>query len=216
MTDTIGYAEFVRMLHEAVGKIRANNAELSKLDSMIGDGDHGTAIGHAMDAVEKAIQDAEGVDLKSLLTSVGWGVMSVHGGATGPLFGSFFMGLSEGVGETEQLDCAGVAAAFESGLANVSKQTRARVGDKTLMDALVPAVQALKEASESGKTLSKALNNAAEAAEKGAISTKDLVARFGRAKNYGDRTLGHQDPGATSISLIFRGLFEGLAGIKGD
>ena len=216
MARSIGYEDIVRMFRAAVEKIRHNQKELSKLDSAIGDGDHGTAISHAMDAVEKAIQDNEGTDLKSLFNAIGWGVMSVHGGATGPLFGSLFMGFSEGVGDKDQLDCAALAEMFESGLANVSKQTRAQVGDKTIMDALIPAVQVLKKSSETGKTISEALEEAAEAAEKGAHSTKDLVARFGRAKNYGDRTLGHQDPGATSISLIFRGFFEGFSTDKND
>jgi len=216
MAGSIGYEEIIRMLGAAVEEIRANHIQLSKLDSTIGDGDHGTAISHAMDAVEKAIQDAEGTDLKSLFTAIGWGVMSVHGGATGPLFGSLFMGLRDGVRDKSQLDCAALAAMFECGLANVSKQTRAQVGDKTIMDALIPAVQALKEASGAEKTISTALEDAAEAAEKGAISTKDLVARFGRAKNYGDRTIGHQDPGATSISLIFRGFSEALSSNKNE
>ena len=215
MTEPIGYEGMVCMLKAAVEKIRAHQRELSKLDSAIGDGDHGTAIGHAMDAIEKAIQDDSGSDLKGLFTAVGWGVMSVHGGATGPLFGSLFMGFSDGVGDKSQLDCADLAVMFESGLANVSKQTRAQVGDKTMMDALIPAVGAVRMASDSGKTISETLKEAAEAAENGAISTKDLVARFGRAKNYGDRTLGHQDPGATSILLIFRGFFEGLSASKG-
>ena len=197
-------------------KMEESKDLLTQADKAIGDGDHGTAISHAMDAVEKAIQDTEGTDLKSLFTAIGWGVMSVHGGATGPLFGSLFMGLSDGVGNKDQLDCATLAEMFESGLANVSKQTRAQLGDKTMMDALIPAVQALKKSSEKGKTISEALEDAAEAAEKGANSTKDLVARFGRAKNYGDRTLGHQDPGATSISLIFRGFFEGFSTDKND
>ena len=99
-------------------KMEESKDLLTQADKAIGDGDHGTAISHAMDAVEKAIQDTEGTDLKSLFTAIGWGVMSVHGGATGPLFGSLFMGLSDGVGNKDQLDCATLAEMFESGLAN--------------------------------------------------------------------------------------------------
>ncbi len=210
MADTIGYDDIGRMIRSAADKIRANRAELSKLDSAIGDGDHGTTIARAMGIAEKVTEESEKQEPIGLLKDVGWAVMGVDGGATGPLLGSFLMGLANGVGEQDVIDCQTLAAMFEAGLAGVRRQSKAQIGDKTMMDALLPAVDAMRQAADEGKTIKQALHKAAEAAEKGAVSTKEFKARFGRAKNLGERTLGCQDPGATSMALIFRGFFEGL------
>ncbi len=205
-----GYDQVVAMFQGAITNIRANIKELSALDAAIGDGDHGVAMGRAGDAVEKAIQEADGSDLKSLLQAMGWGVMSIDGGSTGPLLGSLFMGMSEGVEGKDPADRDALAALFKAGLANIQQYTKAQVGDKTLMDALIPAVGAIQAACEAGKSVPQALTDAAQAAEKGALATKTCIARFGRAKNLGDRTLGHQDPGARSIALIFSGFAQAL------
>ena len=212
MADTIGYDQVARMIQSAADKLRANRDELTRLDSAIGDGDHGTSISRAMNIAEEVIQKSEKQDVKGLLKDVGWGVMGVDGGATGPLLGSFIMGLGMGLENTEKvIDCPTLAAMFEAGLANVSRQTKARPGDKTIMDALMPAVQTIRTAADAGQSIKEALEGAARAAEKGAISTKDFTARFGRAKNLGDRVLGFQDPGATSMAFMFQGFSEGLA-----
>ena len=210
MSDTIGIEDIGRMIRSAADKIRANRDELSKLDSAIGDGDHGTTIARAMTIAEKHIEESDKKDLKGLLKDVGWGVMGVDGGATGPLLGSFLMGLSNGIGEENEIDSASMAAMFEAGLAGVRRQSKAQVGDKTMMDALLPAIDAIRQSIDAGKSIKQALQNAAEAAEKGAVSTKEFKARFGRARNLGDRTIGFQDPGATSIALIFDGFYEGV------
>ena len=210
MADTIGIEDMGRMIRSAADKIRAHRDELSKLDSAIGDGDHGMTIARAMGIAEKVIAESEKKELKGLLKDVGWGVMGVDGGATGPLLGSFLMGLSNGVGEQEAIDCPTLATMFEAGLAGVRRQSKAQIGDKTMMDALLPAVDVIRQAADAEKSIKEALQAAAEAAEKGAISTKDFRAKFGRAKNLGDRTIGHQDPGATSMAIIFQGFLEGL------
>ncbi|MBT8365034.1 MAG: dihydroxyacetone kinase subunit L [Deltaproteobacteria bacterium] len=211
MAETIGIEDIDRMIRSAAHKIRANRDELSKLDSAIGDGDHGTTIARAMGIAEKVIAESEKKDLKGLLKDVGWGVMGVDGGATGPLLGSFLMGLGNGLGEQETIDCPTLAAMFEAGLAGVRRQSKAQVGDKTMMDSLLPAVDAIRQAADEGKSIEEALQKAAEAAENGAVSTKEFKARFGRAKNLGERTIGFQDPGATSMALIFRGFLDGLS-----
>ena len=210
MTDTIGIDDMGRMIRSAADKIRANRDRLSKLDSAIGDGDHGTTIARAMGIAEKVLAESEKKELKGLLKDVGWGVMGVDGGATGPLLGSFLMGLSNGVGEQNVIDCPTLTAMFEAGLAGVRRQSRAQIGDKTLLDALLPAVDAVRQAADEGKSIKEALRKAAAAAENGAVSTKKFQARFGRAKNLGERTIGFQDPGATSMALIFQGFLEGL------
>jgi len=211
MADTIGIEDMGRMIRGAADKIRANRDDLSKLDSAIGDGDHGMTIARAMGIAEKVIAESDKKELKGLLKDVGWGVMGVDGGATGPLLGSFLMGLGNGIDELERIDCPMLAAMFEAGLAAVRRQSKAQIGDKTLMDALLPAVDAMRRAADEGKSIREALQQAAKAAEDGAISTKEFKARFGRAKNLGERTIGCQDPGATSMALIFQGFFEGLA-----
>ena len=210
MADTIGIEDMGRMIRAAADKIRANRDDLSKLDSAIGDGDHGMTIARAMGIAEKVIAESDKKELKGLLKDVGWGVMGVDGGATGPLLGSFLMGLGNGIDELERIDCPMLAAMFEAGLAAVQRQSKAQIGDKTLMDALLPAVDAMRRTADEGKSIREALQQAANAAENGAISTKEFKARFGRAKNLGERTIGCQDPGATSMALIFQGFFEGL------
>ena len=210
MTETIGIEDIGRMIRSAADKIRANQDDLTKLDSAIGDGDHGMTIARAMGIAEKVIEESEKKELKGLLKDVGWGVMGVDGGATGPLLGSFLMGLGNGIDESGSIDCPMLAAMFEAGLAGVRRQSKAQIGDKTMMDALLPAVDAMRRAADEGKPIDEALHCAAKAAEDGAISTKEFKARFGRAKNLGERTIGCQDPGATSMALIFQGFFEAL------
>ena len=198
------------MLGAAAEQIRANHEMLSELDSHGGDGDHGTTMVRAMAQLEKGITDAPAEELKALFHSVGWAIMGVDGGATGPLLGAFFMGMADAAEGSEALDAEGLAAAFESGLASVRKYSKAQVGDKTMMDALMPAVDAARAAAESGADTAAALRHVAEAAERGAESTKALQARFGRAKYIGEGSIGVQDAGATSMWLLFKGFSEGV------
>ncbi len=210
MSQEVGFAGLVEMLRRAAAEIRENHETLSKLDSFGGDGDHGITMVRAMDRLEKAIEESGEPDLPDLLYNVGWAIMGVDGGATGPLFGAFFMGMAEPITGRNTLDVAALAGAFEGGLAGIRQNTRAQVGDKTVIDALVPAVETLRTAVDSGASVLDALGQAAQAAEQGAASTNELQARFGRAKNIGERSIGEQDPGATSVSLLFKGFFEGL------
>ncbi len=211
MPETIGYDDVAGMLRGAAARIRENHEHLSKLDSATGDGDHGVAMLRAADAIEKAVGEGDG-KVGSLLSAVGWGVMSIDGGSTGPLFGSLLMGMSDAVGDADALDCDAVAAMLEAGLAKVRKQTKAQVGDKTMIDALAPAIDAFRAAADAQEDVAAALAKAAEAAAKGAAATVDMQAKFGRARNLGERTIGHVDPGATSVSLIFQGFCDGLGG----
>jgi phosphoenolpyruvate---glycerone phosphotransferase subunit DhaL len=210
MPDTIGFNEIIQMIQAAGAKIRANQSELTRLDSAIGDGDHGTTVARAMDAADKVIQEFDSREIKTLLKQVGWGVMGAGGGAGGSLLGSFFMGMSDGIEDQISLNCNAVVAMFVAGLAKLEKQSKARIGDKTMMDALIPAVGALQRACSAGKSIKASFEDAYVSAHMGAVSTKDLRARYGRAKNLGDRTLGCQDPGATSIVFIFEGFLEAL------
>lgn len=200
------------MIQGAVDTVRANHEHLSKLDSATGDGDHGAAMMRSVEAVAKALKDGAASAPKELLYNIGWAVMSAAGGATGPLLGSLFVGLSEGLADQQaDVDIAGLAGMFEAALASVQKQTKARPGDKTMMDALVPAVQALRAAAGAAGNVEAALGQAAEAALRGAESTQQMQAKFGKARNLGPRTIGQQDPGATSIAYLFRGFADGIA-----
>lgn len=210
MTHAIGYNELTQMLRCAVGQIRDNHEMLSKLDSFGGDGDHGTTMVRGMGIVAKTIDESKSTDIKTLLTDIGWAVMGVDGGATGPLFGSFFGGMSEPADGKDAIDVATLAAMFEAGLASVNTLTRAKPGDKTMIDALVPAVEAVQNAAGDGASITDALERGAQAAEEGAAATTDMQARFGRAKNIGEKSVGNADPGATSVSLIFKGFIEGV------
>ena len=209
MSETIGYKQACGMLSAAADQIRKNHEMLSKLDSAVGDGDHGTTILRAMEAVSKTVSERPGADLKTLFSAIAWAVMSCDGGSTGPLLGSFFMGMSDGAAGRGELDCAALASVFEAGVVKLQKQSRAQVGDKTMMDAFLPALAALKSA-DSARGIKAALEQAAAAAAKGAEATRNMKAKFGRARNLGDRVLGHTDPGAVSVSLIFKGFSEAI------
>jgi dihydroxyacetone kinase-like protein len=210
MSQAISYDGLVKMLLAAASQIETNKDELSKLDSFGGDGDHGTTMSRAMKNLKETIEKNNGSnDIKTLLYDVGWAIMGVDGGATGPLFGTFFMGMSEPAEGKELLEVSTLAQMLRDGLANVQKQTKAKVGDKTIIDAMVPAVEAATAAANENADLHEFLSQTAKAAEQGAASTSKLQARFGRAKNIGEKSIGNPDPGATSVSLMFKGFLEG-------
>lgn len=189
---------FKAMLRQALNDIKKREDEFSKLDAVIGDGDHGTAIVTALSAAVKAAEN--GTEFKSMLNDMGFGVMLETSGSTSTLLGAFFLGMSDCASGTA-LDATGVKTMFAGGLANVEKQTQARKGDKTMMDALIPAVEAMQEStSDDIKTL---FSVAAVAAGQGAEQTINMKANYGRARNYGERSIGYADSGASSWSAIF-------------
>ena len=210
MGATLEYSDIRAMMARAAEAIEANHEMLGKLDSVGGDGDHGATILRAMKHMETAADAAAEGDLPALFKDVGWAIMGVDGGATGPLLGTLFMSMSDAAAETETIDGKGVAALFAAALKGVQRRTKAQVGDCTMIDALVPAVEAMQQAAEGGADARSVLEQGATAAEAGALATRDMVARFGRAKALGEKTLGEQDPGATSMSLIIRGFANGV------
>ncbi|MFR2069201.1 MAG: DAK2 domain-containing protein [Bacteroides nordii] len=196
---------FKTMLTTALANIKAREDEFSKLDAVIGDGDHGQAIVTAMSAIVATAE--KGTEFKTMLNDMGFDVMLQVSGSTSTLLGAFFLGMSDHVSGT-QLDAAAVKAMFAGGLANVQKQTKAQKGDKTMMDALVPAVEAIQNCpSDDIKEL---MNAGAEAALAGAQSTIELKANFGRARNYGERSIGYMDSGAASWSCMFASFAEAI------
>ncbi len=196
---------FKGMLAGALTQIKAREDEFSKLDAVIGDGDHGQAIVTAFSVVVKASE--KGTEFKSMLNDMGFGVMLETSGSTSTLLGAFFLGMSD-CAEGAALDAEGVKKMFAGGLANVRKQTKAQPGDKTMMDALVPAVEAIQAcASDDIKDI---MTAGAVAAVEGAKKTVDMKANFGRARNYGERSVGYADSGATSWSCMFAAFADAL------
>jgi len=195
-----------RMTAAALAAVRQRADEFSALDAVTGDGDHGTAIVSALMAVDRVAQ--QGGELKKMLADMGFAAMCESCGSTSTLIGAFFVGMGDGV-EVDELDAPATAAMFAAGLANVQKQTKAAPGDKTMMDALVPAVQAIEANTDAGTAAM--LQAAAQAAADGAETTKPMVARFGRAKNLGDRVVGHLDAGAVSTACIFSAFSQAFA-----
>jgi dihydroxyacetone kinase-like protein len=202
-------ADLAKILRAGAARVKENHELLSRLDAATGDGDHGVTMKRVAEAIIESAAEGQSLGAGPLLEQVGWSVMSVDGGSTSPLLGSFFMGMSEAVGGSETLDSQALAAAFSAGLAKLRAQTPAQIGDKTMVDALAPAVNALCQAAESGAEPGVLLAEAADAAQRGAEKTSEFQARFGRARNLGPRTIGHVDPGATSIALLLAGFRDG-------
>ena len=209
MKQTMSKMDFAKMFTEAARYIREQHVLLTELDSVAGDGDHGVTMMRVAEKLEAAISAASPESLKMLLKSAGWSVMGVDGGASSAVLGSFFGGMGD-VEIGEEIDCNDLANVFEAGLGAVSKQSKAQLGDKTMMDALIPAVDAIRSAAVSGESISTALVEAALAARAGADSTKALIARHGRAKFLGEKTRGYADAGATSVALLFAGFSAGM------
>ena len=191
--------------------VRAQRDQLTQLDAAIGDGDHGTNMVRGFDAVDKAVagrgKDAPG----QLLITCGKTLVSTVGGASGPLWGSALRRAGRSLGDAEAIDGAQLTGALAAALAAIQELGAAEVGDKTIVDALAPAVAALQTAVDAGEPLARALEAAAAAAEAGARATVPLQARKGRASYLGERSIGHQDPGATSTALIMRALVRAVA-----
>jgi phosphoenolpyruvate---glycerone phosphotransferase subunit DhaL len=210
MSDLICIADLRRMFAEAAAQIRRNNEMLSRLDCIGGDGDHGETMLRTMEMLESELKAEDDRSIGRRLKDAGWSVLGVGGGASSALLGTFIAGMGDAdVGQ--EADCKRLAASLSAGLRAVEKQTRARPGDKTMMDALVPAIAAVEAAADSGDGIAHAMELASRAALVGAEATKDMIARYGRAKFLGEKTRGSADPGATSIALLFRGFSIALA-----
>ncbi len=176
---------------------------LVDLDRAIGDGDHGENMDRGFKAAVEALGQAEPASVAEVLKTVAKTLMSTVGGAAGPLYGTAFLRASKAAGDGE-LDAAGVAAIIEGALGGIQARGKATTGEKTMVDAWTPALDAARAAAESGADAVATLQAAATAAEAGAAATEPLRATKGRASYLGERSIGHLDPGAVSTSLILR------------
>ena len=186
--------------------------ELTDLDRAIGDADHGSNMARGMEAAAAKLEAAPPATGADLGKSVGMTLVSTVGGASGPLYGTFFLRFGTAAGAVTELDTAGLAAALRAGLEGVLSRGKAERGDKTLVDALGPAVDALEASAAAGADETTALDAAASAAEAGRDETLDWVARKGRASYLGERSAGHLDPGAASTAMMLRTLASAAAG----
>jgi phosphoenolpyruvate---glycerone phosphotransferase subunit DhaL len=188
--------------------VAENRAALVKLDTAIGDGDHGTNMDRGMRAAVEKLEATEGDDIGALLKAVGMALVSKVGGAAGPLYGTLFLQMGMASSGRSELDLEGWREALEAGVKGVQARGKAEPEDKTMVDALLPALDALRAAEADGAGLADALQRSAAAAEEGMKATIPLEARRGRASYLGPRSVGHQDPGATSSQLLLRAAAE--------
>ncbi|WP_040803391.1 dihydroxyacetone kinase subunit DhaL [Nocardia concava] len=189
--------------------IEDNAEELSELDAAIGDADHGSNMRRGTAAVLAALTETPQLTVADTMKQAAMVLIRSVGGASGPLYGTFFLRFSAAV-EGNHLDTADFAAAFRAGLDGVVARGKAEAGDKTMYDALAPAAAALDESAAAGDTLDQALDRAVAAAQAGSDATVDMLARKGRASYLGPRSIGHRDPGATSAVLLVRAAREAV------
>ncbi len=199
-------------MNEIAASVRAERDYLVQLDAAIGDGDHGINLNRGFDAVTLALTtEPDGTPGRLLILS-GKTLISTVGGASGPLWGSALRKAGRALGDGTTFDLAQLVDAMAAALASVKDLGAAVPGDKTMVDALEPAVDAMREGLARGASSGEMLRSAAEAAEKGMRATIPMQARKGRASYLGERSIGHQDPGATSTAMIIRALERTVAG----
>jgi dihydroxyacetone kinase-like protein len=200
--------DFVAALRLMAAVFEEEANSLSRLDAAIGDGDHGISMARGFRTVAEKLPAVQEQDIGAIATMVGVSLTKGIGGVTGPVFGTIFSQLGSKAQGKEELTVADLARALRAALDAVKALGRAEVGDKTMVDALAPAVEALEHAADKGLDMRSALDQASRAAEEGARATATMRATKGRARYLGGRSIGHQDPGATSLSLIMRALAE--------
>nr|WP_026343337.1 dihydroxyacetone kinase subunit DhaL [Nocardia sp. BMG111209] len=210
MTEANSALDPIAWLREFAALIDENADRLTALDAAIGDADHGSNMRRGTAAVTAAFTDTPPATAAEALKQAGMVLIRSVGGASGPLYGTFFLRAAAAVPGEKALDATVFAEAFRAGLAGVAARGKAEPGDKTMLDALTPAADALTESLAAGATLPAALDAALAAAESGRDATIPLQARKGRASYLGERSVGHQDPGATSATLLLRAARQAL------
>jgi len=213
VTDAVTLDDLLSWLGSFTDAVHENTGYLTELDSAIGDADHGANLTRGMDAVMAAVAgpDAERPDdAGSLLTKVGMTLVTSVGGASGPLYGTFFLRLGTTAGDAADLDGPALLQALEAGLEGIVTRGRAELGDKTMYDALAPAVAALAAGLEDGESLATSGRRAATAAAEGRDATCDMLALKGRASYLGERSVGHIDPGSASAALLVAALADAV------
>ena len=195
--------EFASRLKHTCAAVTAAEDELTEIDSKFGDADHGLTMTKITGAISAAVDDADG-GIQSMLDDAAMAVMSLNGGSAVPLWNTWLYGMQEDAPEGEEIDISGIKAIFAKAFEEIDDMSGAKVGDKTMMDALIPASEAI--ATYEGGSEDALFAAAAATAAQGAENSKNYVSKFGRAKSYGTKTIGTPDAGATSMACFFRGL----------
>ncbi len=196
-------SEFAARLKSACASVAAAEQELTEIDSRFGDADHGLTMSKIAKAISAAVDQAEG-GIQAMLDDAAMAVMSLNGGSAVPLWNTWLDGMQEAAPEGDETGIAGIQAIFASALEELNDMSGARGGDKPMMDAVTPASEAI--AAYTGDSEAELFRAAAGAAMEGALATKQFVSKFGRAKSYGEKTIGTPDAGAMSMACFFRGL----------
>jgi dihydroxyacetone kinase-like protein len=210
MAATLDVATLTAWIDRAAEVMEREKAYLSELDAPIGDSDHGVNMARGFAAAKAKLAATPPADIAALFKTVGMTLISTVGGASGPLYGTLFLQAAAKAAGKAELDVAGWTECLKAGLAGIIQRGKAELNDKTMVDALHPAVEALEAAG--GEALPIALTRSAAAAERGVAATVPLIARKGRASYLGERSAGHQDPGATSSFLLLQALAEVAVG----
>jgi dihydroxyacetone kinase-like protein len=202
-------AALLRVLETFADRIHERRDELTQLDSAIGDADHGINMDRGFTAVRGKLGELADADLGAISKAVGMTLISTVGGASGPLYGTLFLRLASALGQTTSVTTLELGEALDAALEGVRMRGKAEPDDKTMVDAMAPAVDAFHAAADDG--IGAALSAAATAAAAGRDRVTPLVARKGRASYLGERAMGHQDPGATSTTILFESLRDAVA-----
>jgi dihydroxyacetone kinase-like protein len=191
-------------LHRMADVIDENKKYLTKLDSPIGDADHGVNMDRGFHSVLKKVSSVEDKDAGTILKTAGMALVSSVGGAGGPLYGTAFMQAGSAVSGKQELETEDILNALDAALGGVIMRGKANLGDKTMVDALTAAVNAMRQAVDAGAGTAEALDHASQAAKQAMKDTIPMLAKKGRASYLGERSIGHQDPGATSSYLLIQ------------
>ena len=185
---------------------------LTELDQPIGDSDHGINMARGFEAVNEKLDELKDKDIATILKTVGMTLVSTVGGASGPLYGSAFLKAAMTVTGKNDIDIDTFISMLSSAIEAVKQRGKATLGEATMLDAMIPSLEAMQNAREEKKPALEILTEGVEAAKEGAEHTKDLIATKGRASYVGERGLGHQDPGATSYTYLLEAIYESVKG----
>ena len=198
-----------KILLSMVDAVHENKQYLGDIDGLIGDGDHGMNMNKGFVTYGKRLGDDE-VSFTEGLDDLGMILLNEIGGSMGPIYGTIFMSMAEAAEDEEEITLEKFAGMLENGLNGLYDIIEARPGDKTIVDTLKPSCDAVRAAADRGEDFAKALDEMKEAAEKGMLSTKDMMAKFGRSSRLGERSIGVQDAGATSCCIILKAMADGM------
>ncbi|MHB1375850.1 MAG: dihydroxyacetone kinase subunit DhaL [Candidatus Humimicrobiaceae bacterium] len=211
MGKNLFFEDFKKIIAGINHSIQENKILLCKLDSVIGDGDHGMTIAKGFDAAMEKIEKTQPANISDLLKAAGNAITVTIGGVAGPIFGSLFSELGRSISsDTESVDIKVLSSMFSASLVKVMKLGGAKPGDKTMVDAFYPAVKSLEDSAAIGISIKEALKRMVEAARTGADSTKDMISSKGKSSYSGERSIGYEDAGANTVYFIIKAFYEEL------